>query len=103
MTVTLWSTSRGYKVNFSTSERYNFRSPSTKVEDDPTLPVGQQRVESNGSAGFDVTVNRTVTQNSQVVRKDSFVSNYIPWSKVVRRGTRPAGPAPPGRPPAPGA
>jgi vancomycin resistance protein YoaR len=103
MTVTLWSTSRGYKVDFSTSDPYNFRSPPTKFEDDPTLPVGQQRVESNGSAGFDVTVNRTVTQNGQVVRKDSFVSNYIPWSKVVHRGTKPAGPAPPVRPPAPGA
>jgi vancomycin resistance protein YoaR len=103
MTVTLWSTSRGYKVDFSTSAPSNFRSPPTKFEDDPTLPVGQQRVESNGSAGFDVTVNRTVTQNGQVVRKDSFVSNYMPWSKVVRRGTKPAGPAPPGRPPAPGA
>ncbi|HVD15630.1 MAG TPA: VanW family protein [Actinomycetota bacterium] len=103
MTVTLWSTSRGYQVNFTTSDPYNFRSPPTKFEDDPTLAVGQQKVESNGSAGFDVTVNRTVTQNGQVVRKDSFVSNYVPWSKVVHRGTKPAGPAPPGRPPAPGA
>jgi vancomycin resistance protein YoaR len=103
MTVTLWSTSRGYQVSFTTSEPYNFRSPPTKFEDDPALPVGQQTVESNGSAGFDVTVNRTVTQNGQVVRKDSFVSNYIPWSKVVHRGTKPATPPPPGRPPAPGA
>jgi vancomycin resistance protein YoaR len=103
MTVTLWSTSRGYEVDFTTSAPYNFRSPPTRFEDDPTLPVGEQRVESNGSSGFDVTVHRTVTQNGQVVRKDTFVSNYIPWSKVVLRGTKPAGPAPAGQPPAPGA
>jgi hypothetical protein len=24
-----------------------------------------------------------------VVRRDSFVSNYIPWVRVVRRGTGP--------------
>ncbi len=94
MNVTLWSTSRGYDVAFSTSAPYNFRAPPTKFEDDPTLPVGQQVVESNGSSGFDVTVHRTVTHNGQVVRKDSFVSNYVPWSKVVRRGTKPPGPLP---------
>jgi vancomycin resistance protein YoaR len=103
MNVTLWSTSRGYDVAFSTSAPYNFRSPPTKFEDDPTLPVGQQVVESNGSAGFDVTVHRTVTHDGQVVRKDSFVSNYVPWSKVVRRGTKPPGPPQPGPPPGSGA
>jgi hypothetical protein len=24
-----------------------------------------------------------------VVRRDSFVSNYVPWVRVVRRGTGP--------------
>jgi vancomycin resistance protein YoaR len=103
MNVTLWSTSRGYQVDFSTSNPYNFRSPPTRFEDDPTLPAGQQVVESSGSAGFDVTVQRTVTHNGQVVRKDTFVSNYVPWSKVVRRGTMPPGPPQPGPPPGPGA
>jgi len=86
--VTLYSTSRGYKVAYSTSDAYNFRAPQTRYEDDPTLPVGTEVVESRGSSGFDVTVHRTVTQNGRVVRKDTFVSNYIPWSKVIHRGTK---------------
>jgi vancomycin resistance protein YoaR len=91
--VTLYSTSRGYKVTHSTSSPYNFRAPQTRYEDDPTLPEGTEVVESQGSSGFDVTVHRTVTQSGRVVRKDTFVSNYIPWSKVVRRGTKkPDGP-----------
>jgi len=88
--VTLYSTSRGYKVAYSTSGTYNFRAPQTRYEDDPTLPVGTEVVESQGSSGFDVTVHRTVTQNGRVVRKDSFVSNYTPWSRVIRRGTKQA-------------
>ena len=28
--------------------------------------------------GFDVTVDRTVTKNGEVLRRDSFLSRYIP-------------------------
>jgi hypothetical protein len=34
-------------------------------------------------------VSRTVTKGGTVVRRDSFVSNYSPWVRVVRRGTGP--------------
>jgi len=89
LTFTFWSTSRGYKVTASTSAASNFRAPSTRYEDDPTLPKGKEVVEEPGSSGFDVTVSRTVTRGGTVVRRDSFVSNYIPWVRVVRRGTGP--------------
>ena len=46
-------------------------------------------MEEPGSSGFDVTVSRTVTRGGTVVRRDSFVSNYVPWVRVVRRGTGP--------------
>ena len=89
LTFTFWSTSRGYKVTASTSAASNFRTPSTRYEDDPTLPKGKEVVEEPGSSGFDVTVSRTVTKGGAVVRRDSFVSNYVPWVRVVRRGTGP--------------
>jgi vancomycin resistance protein YoaR len=87
LTFTLWSTSRNYKVSLSTSSTRNFRSPPTRYEDDPTLPKGTQEVEEAGSPGFDVTVFRTVTQGGEVVRRDQFVSNYSPWTRIIRRGT----------------
>jgi vancomycin resistance protein YoaR len=89
LTFTFWSTSRGYKVTSSTSAASNFRAPPTRYEDDPTLPKGKEVVEEDGSSGFDVTVSRTVTKGGAVVRRDSFVSNYVPWVRVVRRGTGP--------------
>jgi vancomycin resistance protein YoaR len=87
LTFTLWSTSRGYKVSLSTSATRNFRNPPTRYEDDPSMPKGTQTVEEPGSQGFDVTVFRTVTQGGKVVRRDQFVSNYVPWTRIVRRGT----------------
>jgi vancomycin resistance protein YoaR len=89
LTFTFWSTSRGYRVTASTSAASNFRAPSTRYKDDPTLPKGEEVVEEPGSSGFDVTVSRTVTKGGTVVRRDSFVSNYVPWVRVVRRGTGP--------------
>ncbi|HWC42929.1 MAG TPA: VanW family protein [Actinomycetota bacterium] len=96
LTFTFWSTSRSYKVTSSTSAASNFRAPPTKYKDDPTLPKGEEVVEEAGSSGFDVTVSRTVTKGGTVVRRDSFVSNYSPWIRVVRRGTGPKEPARPG-------
>jgi vancomycin resistance protein YoaR len=96
LTFTFWSTSRGYKVTSSTSSASNFRAPATRYKDDPTLPKGKEVVEESGSSGFDVTVSRTVTKGGTVIRRDSFVSNYSPWVRVVRRGTGPKEPAKPG-------
>jgi vancomycin resistance protein YoaR len=99
MTVSLYSTSVGNKVSYTTSGTSNFRSPPTKYEDDPTLEQGQEKVTSSGSSGFDVTVHRTVTRNGKVVHSDNFLSQYVPWTKVVKRGTKPpAADAKPGKP-----
>jgi vancomycin resistance protein YoaR len=87
LTFTLWSTSRNYEVSLSTSSTRNFRSPPTRYVDDPSMPKGTQEVEEAGSAGFDVTVYRTVSKGGKVVRRDQFVSNYSPWTRIIRRGT----------------
>jgi vancomycin resistance protein YoaR len=100
LTFTLWSTSRHYHVSLSTSAMTNFRDPPTRYEDDPTMPKGTETVEEPGSRGFDVTVSRTVTQGGNVVRRDQFVSNYVPWTRIVLRGTAKTGADQGPRPPA---
>jgi vancomycin resistance protein YoaR len=97
LTFSLYSTSRHLKVSLGTSAARNFRSPPTKFVDDPQLPQGTEVVEESGSSGFDVTVFRTVTRDGTVVRRDQFVSNYSPWTRIVRRGTgKPQGSPAPG-------
>jgi vancomycin resistance protein YoaR len=91
LTFTLWSTSRDYHVSLGTSAMTNFRTPPTRYKDDPTMPKGTEKVDEPGSSGFDVTVSRTVTRDGKVVRRDHFVSNYVPWSRIVLRGTGKAG------------
>ncbi len=98
LTFALYSTSRHLEVSLSTSGTRNPRSPPTKFVDDPKLPKGTEVVEEPGSPGFDVTVFRTVTKDGNVVRRDQFVSNYLPWTRIVRRGTASPGPQP-GPPP----
>jgi len=98
LTFTLYATSRHLEVSLSTSAIRNLRSPPTRFVDDPQLPMGTEVVEQSGSSGFDVTVFRTVTRRGQVVRRDQFVSNYSPWTRIVRRGTAMPRPGPPGPP-----
>jgi uncharacterized protein YabE (DUF348 family) len=76
-------------VAFSTSAASNFRAPPTRYQEDPTLPKGEEVVEESGASGFDVTVSRTVTKDGKLVRRDQFVSVYRPWTRVVRRGSKP--------------
>jgi vancomycin resistance protein YoaR len=99
LTFTLWSTSRDYHVSLSTSPMTNLRPPPTRYEDDPTMPKGTETVKEPGEPGFDVTVSRTVTRDGQVVRRDQFVSNYVPWIRIVLRGTGKASGNPAPQPP----
>jgi vancomycin resistance protein YoaR len=89
MTVSLYSTSLKTKVTHTTSGTSNFRGVPTRYEDDPTLPAGTERVKASGSAGFDVTVTRTVRRAGKVVHKDTFLSQYMPWHRIILRGTGP--------------
>lgn len=90
LTVSFFSTSVGRTVEVQTSPRRNPKEPPVKYVDDPTLPAGQEVVVEQGSAGFDITVIRTVREGDSVIRTDTFVSKYRPWKRIIRRGTGPA-------------
>ncbi len=95
MIVNIYSSSLGRTVETTQSERRNPKPPTVKYIDDPTLPAGQEVVVEEGSPGFDITVTRTVKQGGQDLHKDTFVSKYRAWKRIIRRGTGPAAsPAP---------
>ncbi|MEX2588530.1 MAG: VanW family protein [Actinomycetota bacterium] len=93
LTVSIYSSPLGRRVEESVSPRSNPRTPELKVVEDPSLPEGTEIVTAEGIDGFDVTVTRTVYEGGNVVHKDNFVSKYKPWKRVVKVGTGP--PLPP--------
>ena len=90
LTVSLFSSPLGRAVEQTVSDRSNPKPPPVKYIDDPTLPMGKEVVVEEGIPGFDITVTRTVTSNGAVLHKNTFVSKYRPWKRIIRRGTGPA-------------
>jgi vancomycin resistance protein YoaR len=96
VTVSLYGTSPGYQVTYTTSELKKTSDYPTESTNDPQLPVGTQAVKDGGLPGYKCTVTRTVSKGGSVVRTDKFVSDYKPKVEVVLVGTMPA--APPSKP-----
>ncbi len=91
LTVSLFSSPLGRVVEQTASERTNPRPPPVKYIDDPTLPMGKEIVVEEGIPGFDITVIRTVMSGDAIVlHKNTFVSKYRAWKRIIRRGTGPA-------------
>jgi len=88
ITIALYGTDPGYHVEYTTSP---FTSetpfPVEKVKD-PTLAAGKKVVTDKGITGRKCVVERVVTKDGQVVRKDTFTSDYKPKAEVVRIGTK---------------
>jgi vancomycin resistance protein YoaR len=61
--------------------------PPDKYEEDPTLAAGVTKQVDYAVDGADVTVNRTVTLNGQVISQDRVFTKYLPWQAVFMVGT----------------
>jgi vancomycin resistance protein YoaR len=92
MTVNIYSSPLGRTVTETVSPARNPKVPPVKYIPDPAIPTGTEKVEEQGTAGFDITVTRKVTSGGQTLHSDTCVSKYSPWKRVIKRGT---GPAPP--------
>lgn len=88
ITVSIYGTSTGYEVSYTTGPWIDIKPYATKTVKDPTLPVGAKVVETRGETGRSVVVKRTVTKAGAVVRTDSFKSVYKSSAEVVRVGTK---------------
>ena len=78
LTFSFYGTDPGRRVEISTGQQTNWRSPQVSYALDPYAPAGSVRtVSGSNQSGFDVTVARTVSENGKVVRRDSVTSNYV--------------------------
>jgi len=95
VTVSLYGTETGYKVEYQTGPFTNTVAFPVREIKDPTLPVGTKIVDEKGASGRTVVVTRVVKKNGAVIRTDTFKSVYKPAEEVVRVGTKVVTPSTP--------
>ena len=88
ITISLYGTDPGYDVSFTTGPFTNETPYPVEKIKDPTLKSGLKIVKDRGETGKKCVVVRTVKRGGQVVRTDTFTSNYKPKVEVVRIGTK---------------
>lgn len=93
ITVTFWGT-KLYDIESVSSERYNFRNPTTQEKPDDGSCAA-----SGGSVGFDITVTRIFRElgSGRELRREDFQTTYNAQPRVVCVPVPPP-PAPPGGP-----
>jgi vancomycin resistance protein YoaR len=78
LTFSFYGTKPDRRVEISTGERVNWRSPQASFALDPYAPRGSVRtVSGSNQAGFDVTVTRKVYEDGKLLRRDAVTSNYV--------------------------
>ncbi len=93
ITVAIYGTDYGTEVSHKATDFTNFKAFPVKKVDDPTLPKGQEIIETSGVDGRDITVRRAVHRDGQIIREDKFFSRYKPRTEVVRVGIMDTTPA----------
>lgn len=86
ITISLYGTSPGYDVTYTTGPFTNSVPYKTQTISDPTLPAGVKEVVDTGVNGCNIVVTRTVKKDGAVVRTDTFQSHYTPKDATVRVG-----------------
>jgi vancomycin resistance protein YoaR len=86
--VSLYGTSPGYDVSYSTVPFTNSVPFKTVKVKDPLQPVGTQTVFQPGENGGKTVVTRVVKKNGAVVRTNTFTSEYTPVDETVAVGSK---------------
>lgn len=87
LTWKFYSTSMGRTVEWETSGLQNKQdAPEPRYEVNEELAEGEIKQVDWSVDGADVTVNRTVYQNGEVVNSDVFKTYYMPWRAVCEYG-----------------
>jgi vancomycin resistance protein YoaR len=82
MTVTMYSTDRGIRVEKHAGLPHDQVSPKARYILNPALKGAEKSQKTAGEPGFQISVERVVRRNGKVIRRDTFTSNYIAESEL---------------------
>lgn len=83
------SVAKGGKTYSFSSEVYETIPVTVKYEDDPTLPVGTEKVTQPGFPGCRAKAYRTTYENGNVVSTELMNNDkYVPQPQIIKRGTK---------------
>lgn len=83
------SVAKGGKTYSFSSEIYETIPVTAKYEDDPTLPVGTEKVTQQGTPGYKARAYRTTYENGNVVSTELMNNDtYVPLPQIIKRGTK---------------
>jgi vancomycin resistance protein YoaR len=90
LTVNLYGTPTGRKVESTTSPLVSHGVPPVKKEIDPTLKPGEKVVDYDGVPAMSTSVSRKVyTADGKLLYDDTWYSSYRADPKIVRIGPKP--------------
>lgn len=73
------------RVASQVSAKYNYLPPLVEYQADPSVPRGEEVLESYGDSRFSVNVVRTVSQNGEMIRQDVWPVHYQQDSTIMRK------------------
>lgn len=88
MTVELFGTSDGRTAEIQDYKSWDFRAaPAPLYIDDPSIPSGQVKQIDFATSGIRASFRNVVKdKDGNVIRDDTYNSNYVPWQAVYLRG-----------------
>jgi vancomycin resistance protein YoaR len=83
----IYGTRDGRKVEISNYKQWDAApAPPDVWNDDPTLPPGKIIKDESKVPGLKTSFDWKVIKNGEILHSKTYVTNYIPWAAVYRRG-----------------
>jgi len=83
----IYGTKDGRSVDISNYKQWDAQSAPPDVWiDDPTLAPGKIVKDESKVPGLKTSFDWKVTKNGEILHQKTYVTNYIPWAAVYRRG-----------------
>jgi vancomycin resistance protein YoaR len=64
--------------------------PATQYIDDPTMDDGQTKYIEKAHTGVTAKVTYQVKRDDKVINEQTFISKYVAWGAIIKRGTKKA-------------